>query len=110
VVDEEGVALVTEWINSLRAKHQPLAVRVTSPRGARAASETITVRGAATGDDLDRVVFSVNDGPEQDVSGVSAWSAELTLNPGRNTVVFTAIDSFGERSRPVRRTFSYKPR
>ncbi|HMJ90088.1 MAG TPA: hypothetical protein VK530_09740, partial [Candidatus Acidoferrum sp.] len=110
VVDEEGVALVTEWINSLRARHQPLAVRVTSPRGARAIAEVIAVRGVATGDDLDRVVYSLNDGPEQDVSGASAWSVELTLNPGRNTAVFTAIDSFGERSRAVRRTFNYKPR
>lgn len=109
VVDEESVALVSQWISSLRARHQPLAVKVTSPRGMRATAETITLRGTATGDDLDRIVYSLNGGPEQDVSGASRWSSDITLSPGKNTLVITAIDSFGERSRSVKRTFVLKP-
>jgi uncharacterized repeat protein (TIGR03806 family) len=109
VVDDEAVNLITTWVNSMRAKHEPLSVRITGPKGLRTRSEVVTVRGVARGDSLDHVVFSLNGEPEQNASGAGSWSADIVLVPGKNTLVVTAIDSFGARSRSVRRIFNYKP-
>jgi len=101
VIDEEAVALLTEWIASLPRRTMPLKVRVTAPRGGSTREETVVLRGTASGDNLARVVASVNGGPEQDVSGVTDWSAEVSLEQGVNRVVVTAVSNTGERSRPA---------
>lgn len=109
VVDEEAVALLTQWINTLPARRMPLAVRVTNPKGMRTTQQVVTIRGVARGDNLARVVYTLNGGPEQEAAGVNVWSAELPLEPGVNTIVLYAVDSADQRSRPVRRTLKYTP-
>ena len=109
VRDEQAVALLTEWINSLPKRRVPLSVRITAPKLMRATSAAITLRGTARGDDLASVVYSVNDGPEQTATGTTEWSADTTLQPGVNRVVVYAVDDEGGRSRPARRTFKFTP-
>lgn len=101
VVDDEAIALLTQWINSLPRRKQPLKVRLTAPRQAVTGEQVVTLRGTAQGDNLSRVVVSLNGGSEFEVGGVANWFAEVPLQPGVNRAVITAISSTGERSRSV---------
>jgi len=107
-LDQESIALVTQWINTLPMKRHPLAVRVTAPRAMRVSQQVTTVRGTASGDNLARVVYTLNGGPEQEASGAIQWSAELTLQPGANTFIVTAVDDSGGRSHPVKKVLMLK--
>lgn len=109
VVDQQAVDLVTRWINSLPARKQPLRVRVTFPRGSAVKQELVSIGGTAAGDNLAKVLYTVNDGPEQEASGALQWSADIALQPGVNKVAVYAMDGAGNMSRPARRIFKYKP-
>jgi hypothetical protein len=101
VIDTEAVNLITQWINSLPKRAMPLKVRITAPRSGVTTQEVVTVRGTASGDNLARVVFTLNDGAEQDATGITDWSIELELQPGVNRVTVTAVSNTGLRSRPA---------
>ena len=105
VVDEEAVALITQWINSLQKRAMPLKVQITAPRPGATTEEFVTIHGTASGDNLAVVVYTLNGGPEQSVAGVSDWSVGVSLQPGVNRFVVTAVSNTGERSRPVTRIF-----
>ena len=108
VVDDEGVALMTQWINSLQKRAMPLKVRITEPRSGTTTEELVSVRGMATGDNLAVVIYTLNGGPEQSVTGVSEWSVDLVLLPGVNRFVVTAVSNTGERSRSATKVFKRK--
>ena len=110
VVDTEAVSLITEWINSMQKRAMPLRVRVTNPRGMSTSQQVITIRGTASGDNLAGVIYSVNDGPEQTASGITTWSAEITLEPAVNRITVYAVDNTANRSRAVRKLIRYTPR
>jgi uncharacterized repeat protein (TIGR03806 family) len=108
VADEEAMQLITDWINSLPRRRIPLNVRITNPRSPSASEQVITLRGTARGDNLARVVYSVNDGPEEIATGAAAWSAELQLEPGVNRITVYAVDNTDQRSRAVRKLLKYR--
>jgi hypothetical protein len=109
VPDYEAAAMITQWINSLPAKTKPLKVHIRQPRGARVKSQTITVSGTAAGDNLARIVYSVNGANEEAATGAAEWSAAVTLDEGRNEIIAYAEDTSGNRSRPARRLLNFKP-
>jgi hypothetical protein len=107
VVDDEAVQMITAWINSLPKRALPLTVRVTNPRVPATSQQVVTIRGTARGDNLARVIYTLNDGPEQTASGVTVWSAELGLEPGVNRITVYAEDNTGQRSRPARKLLRF---
>jgi mono/diheme cytochrome c family protein len=107
VVDADGVNLITQWINSLPKRIMPLRVRITSPRVATTSEQIVTIRGMATGDDVARVIYTLDDGQEKTASGVTEWSADVILAPGVNHITVFAEDNNGQRSRPARKTLRY---
>jgi uncharacterized repeat protein (TIGR03806 family) len=107
VVDEEAVQMFTAWINGLPKKTTPLNVRVTTPRGGTTSSQVVTIGGTAQGDNLSRIIYTINDGPEQTTAGAGAWSADVGLEPGVNRVKVYAEDNQGNRSRPAQKTLRY---
>lgn len=109
VVDEDAVALISEWINKLPKRRAPLNVRIISPRGASASQQLVTLSGTARGEELARIVYSVNGGPEQTAAGGTAWSTEVTLAPGKNRIMVFAEDQAGRRSRPARKIVRLAP-
>ncbi|HWN94192.1 MAG TPA: PQQ-dependent sugar dehydrogenase [Methylomirabilota bacterium] len=109
VIDTEAVNLMTQWINSLKKRAMPLRVRITAPRTATTREQIVTIRGTASGDNLAGVVYSVNDGPEQTASGITTWSAEVTLEPGVNRITVYAADNTANRSRPLRKVLRFAP-
>ncbi|HTD67729.1 MAG TPA: PQQ-dependent sugar dehydrogenase, partial [Candidatus Limnocylindria bacterium] len=101
VVDIEAMELMTDWINSLPKRTQPLKVHITAPRSSGTTNDVVTVRGVASGDNLAAVVFTVNDSEEQTASGVAEWSVEVPLTVGVNRIAVTAVSNTGQRSRPA---------
>jgi hypothetical protein len=109
-VDEDAVQLITAWIRSLPKRQIPLQVRLRSPRKPVTDQQVVTISGTARGDILTRVIYTVNDGPEQLATGTASWSAELGLDPGANRFAVYAEDSNGRRSRPARKTLKFVER
>ena len=107
VVDTDAVNLVAQWINSLPKRTTPLRVRITSPAAATTSQQLLTIRGMATGENVTRVIYSLNDGVEQLAAGVSEWSADVILAPGENRITVVAENQTGERSRPLRKLLRY---
>lgn len=108
VIDTEAVSMMTQWINSLPKRAMPLKVHVSAPRSGVTTQEIVTVRGSASGDNLARVVFTLNGGEEQTATGVTEWSMELQLQPGVNRVLVTAVSNTGQRSRPATKLLKRK--
>jgi hypothetical protein len=110
VVDEEAVQLITAWIRSLPKRQTPLNVRLRNPRKPVTDQQVVTISGTARGDNLSRVIYTVNDGPEQLATGTASWSAEVVLDPGTNRIAVYAEDNNGRRSRPARKVLKFVER
>ncbi len=108
VQDQQAIALVQQWIESLPNRRNPLKVRITSAP-ARTTESAVAVRGVASGANLARVIVTVNGGPEQVANGISNWTIQCELSPGINKILARAEDNDGIRSRPFQRLMRYTP-
>jgi hypothetical protein len=78
----------------------PPAVTITDPpTGVLTTHDTVTLTGTASDNDrVARVLFRVGQGPEQTATGTTAWSAQLALAPGTNSVQVWSIDDYTNTS------------
>jgi Matrixin/Bacterial Ig domain len=91
-------------------------VGINSPANlSRNSAATLRVTGTAADNDLvDHISYQVNNGPWQQAQantpGASAsWQALLTMAPGTNTFTVLSVDTSGNSSAPVSRTFIQQP-
>jgi hypothetical protein len=98
---------VTGLALSAQDRVQPLAVSVTSPaNGATASTSPVAVTGTATaGSGISSIVVG---GQTVPVEPNGAWSANVPLNPGSNTIGILATDAAGN-SAQGQLTVVYQP-
>ena len=84
-------------------------VAITAPAdGARLTSAEFTLQGLAR-DNLAvaRVEVSLNDAPWQPAQGTESWNFQGVARPGPNYVRVRAVDTAGNESAPLLRSFNY---
>jgi cyclophilin family peptidyl-prolyl cis-trans isomerase len=88
---------------------KPPTLIVTSPaQNARVTSSPLTVEGTATDDqNVTSVSYSINGSRLSITPGGSNWTFTTDIAPGTNHLYVSSVDSAGQRSAPVQRTFFY---
>ena len=88
----------------------PPKLRITRspPDFARLSSPLVSLAGTASDNlGLERVEVQLNQGPFQPAQGTNAWTAELTLAPGPNTLHVRSVDLAGNTSETATRFLTF---
>ena len=111
--DRLGATAASQAINVTVSTAPPESTRptvgISSPlAGARLTTTPVTFSGTAHDNvEVAQVLYSLNGNPFQPASGTTAWQVSLDPVPGLNTFQVKSVDTSGNESAILSRTFTY---